>query len=575
MNRKLFVTIFVLLTLALAVGSAAAQDPRPAVPQTLLGAGFTYQGQLKNASGPVNGTCDFQFSLWDAAGSGAPPTGGAQLGTTQSLTAGVTNGLFTVVLNDAGQFGASAFTGEARWLQIAVRCPAGSGAYTTLSPRQAVLPAPLSLAMPGLYTRSNATSPNLIGGYSGNIISPTVVGGTIGGGGLLNGENVVREDYGTIGGGNLNLVSGNAGTVGGGSDNAVTNLVATISGGQANTASGGAAAVGGGKGNIASGLHATVPGGALNTAQGEASLAAGTHAQALHTGTFVWGDWTEADFASTGNNQFLIRANGGVGINTNVPTRTLDVNGVIGVFDGGTRTYYGGLASEVNGALIELGVNDSSTNRFGGVYGSAAQGGLIRVDARAGANLFQFLGRPAGSTAGVVSLAALNSSGVLTINGLGSAGATALCRNASNQISACSSSGRYKSNIHDLRPGLDMIEKLRPVTFNWTTNGEADLGLVAEEVNQVWPVLTTLNQDGQIEGVKYDRISTVLVKAVQEQQKQIAELKAQNTSQQQVITQLKNGAAPEPPVNVFNVISVLALGGVIVIGLRQKRRGQA
>ena len=69
------------------------------------------------------------------------------------------------------------------------------------------------------------------------------------------------------------------------------------------------------------------------------TFAAGQQAQANHQGTFVWADSTNAPFASTGNDQFLIRANGGVGINTNAPARSLDVNGVIGVFDGGTRTY--------------------------------------------------------------------------------------------------------------------------------------------------------------------------------------------------------------------------------------------
>jgi len=37
-------------------------------------------------------------------------------------------------------------------------------------------------------------------------------------------------------------------------------------------------------------------------------------------GAFVWGDSANADFASTGENQFLVRASGGVGINKNNPT---------------------------------------------------------------------------------------------------------------------------------------------------------------------------------------------------------------------------------------------------------------
>lgn len=112
-----------------------------------LGTGFTYQGQLKKAGVPLNGTADFQFTLWDAAGSGNPPTGGTQIGNMQAVNAQtVTDGLFTVALNSTGQFGASAFNGEARWLQIAVRSPAGGvGSFTTLSPRQPLTAAPHSL----------------------------------------------------------------------------------------------------------------------------------------------------------------------------------------------------------------------------------------------------------------------------------------------------------------------------------------------------------------------------------------------------------------------------------------------
>jgi hypothetical protein len=101
-----------------------------------MGTAFTYQGQLKKAGNPVNGTCDFQFSLWDAA------TGGAQISSSQAK-AGVTvsNGLFTIPDLD---FGAGAFQGDARWLQIAVKC-AGDASYVTLSPRQPLTPAPYAL----------------------------------------------------------------------------------------------------------------------------------------------------------------------------------------------------------------------------------------------------------------------------------------------------------------------------------------------------------------------------------------------------------------------------------------------
>lgn len=99
----------------------------------------TYQGQLKDAGGPATGTHNITFTLWDAAGSGSPPAGGAQIGAADSNPGTVvTNGLFTVELNDTGQFGAAAFNGEARWLQISVN-------GTVLSPRQPVTAAPFAL----------------------------------------------------------------------------------------------------------------------------------------------------------------------------------------------------------------------------------------------------------------------------------------------------------------------------------------------------------------------------------------------------------------------------------------------
>ncbi len=101
-----------------------------------LGADFTYQGRLNQSGMPLNGTADFQFRLFDAA------SGGAQVGTTQSANnVTITDGLFTASLN----FGTGVFTGEARWLEIAVRSPAGSGTFTTLATRQSLAAAPYAL----------------------------------------------------------------------------------------------------------------------------------------------------------------------------------------------------------------------------------------------------------------------------------------------------------------------------------------------------------------------------------------------------------------------------------------------
>ncbi|MBN1889354.1 MAG: tail fiber domain-containing protein [Thermoflexales bacterium] len=214
-------------------------------------------------------------------------------------------------------------------------------------------------------------TPNLAGGYSGNVISDTVQGGTIGGGGELDYVNRVTADYATIGGGQSNQATGSYATVGGGRANQASYTSAAIGGGSANRASGDSSTIGGGSNNQAdawgatvgggignratgatatvgggsnnqattdatvgggsrnqagyaatvgggsdnlAGSYATVPGGQSNTAQGRYSFAAGLRAKANHNGAFVWGDSTYADVASTAPNQFVVRASGGISL---------------------------------------------------------------------------------------------------------------------------------------------------------------------------------------------------------------------------------------------------------------------
>jgi hypothetical protein len=124
-------------------------------------------------------------------------------------------------------------------------------------------------------------------------------------------ENLASADHGFIGGGQWNISSGTASVVGGGDYNTGSGVGAAVGGGGYNTASGYGATVGGGLANASTGYVGTVPGGRFNLAGGDYSFAAGHRAKANHTGAFVWADATDADFASTGNNQFQIRAGGG------------------------------------------------------------------------------------------------------------------------------------------------------------------------------------------------------------------------------------------------------------------------
>jgi hypothetical protein len=165
-------------------------------------------------------------------------------------------------------------------------------------------------------------TPNVIGGSPVNFVSSGVAGATIGGGGaagyyivpfsFLAYTNSVFGDFGTVGGGEENT-SGFEATVGGGSENTASGNYSTVGGGANNTtASGYWATVSGGNGNSASGSGSIVPGGYMNLAGGNYSFAAGQQAHAIHPGAFVWADSQNATFASTANDQFCVRAQGGV-----------------------------------------------------------------------------------------------------------------------------------------------------------------------------------------------------------------------------------------------------------------------
>jgi hypothetical protein len=122
------------LVAALSSARFAAAEP--------MGTGFTYQGHLNDGGAPATGLYDLTFTLHD------DPSNVASVGTYIVLSAvPITNGLFTVELNSAGEFGANAFNGEARWLQIGVRTNTNIALknFTFLAPRQLLTAAPHAL----------------------------------------------------------------------------------------------------------------------------------------------------------------------------------------------------------------------------------------------------------------------------------------------------------------------------------------------------------------------------------------------------------------------------------------------
>lgn len=192
------------------------------------------------------------------------------------------------------------------------------------------------------------SSPSVVMGAQSNALNGTTEGVFIGGGaansasgrfavvgggssnragGPLAGSTVA--EYAAVLGGNLNQADGRASAVLGGESNVAAGDGGFVGGGQSNDASGRNASAVGGQFNVASGNESTVLGGRENFAAGRVSLAAGEGAAAAHDGAFVWASGLPQFglFSSTGPNQFLIRAPGGVGINHNQPEQMLHLRG--------------------------------------------------------------------------------------------------------------------------------------------------------------------------------------------------------------------------------------------------------
>lgn len=290
MNRKVLSSICMVILITLLGISVFSQKVRGAKNyQALSGNAFTYQGQLIRSGAAVDGKCDFLLSLWTDSSSGS------QVGENLSFDdVSIRGGYFTIPSLD---FGNGAFNGEARWLEIETMCE-GDTVYTKLSPRQPISPAPYALALPGFYTRQNETSPNVIGGYPGNIITGGLFGAAIGGGGSVDGVNRVTDHFGTIsgglnnrvgnqdaaldnaaygaiGGGANNIVDAGYATVSGGFQNIAGNPYAAISGGSNNQTGGASAFVGGGEANAAAGEYSAISGGKNNLTQGQAAVVSG------------------------------------------------------------------------------------------------------------------------------------------------------------------------------------------------------------------------------------------------------------------------------------------------------------
>ncbi len=424
-----------------------------------LAAPITYQGQLRDGSGPYDGTANMAFRLYNS------PTGGSMVGSLVSLSnVQVNNGLFQVELD----FGGGAFDGSQRWLQVTVD-------GTVLHPRQPVTAAPMAhfaLEAPPGDSLWNQSGDNIsyTAGYVGigamNSNFPLMVQGTDqDGSSALVVHRMSENDF-----------------------NSVLNLVA----------------------------HPRTGG----TATGNRNLMRFNHSAAgvANIGTIVTGTDPAvlADFTillrrpeppHSSAERLRVRSDGAVIVNS-------------GPLVVGGNTLIGGWSQD-----DRLGVGTDNPWNTLHVVANEGQGPFRfaqhtadNIVLRGHSNRGVSVGA-AYSTAQVPS-SGLRVSGQVRIDSFGSTTANTVCRTPDGTIANCTSSERYKRDIKPLGLAVGRLKELQPVQYRWRDRDEGDIGLIAEEVAELFPELVYHNEEGQIEGIVQSRLMAVVIAAYQQFEQQ-------------------------------------------------------
>ncbi|HWO56919.1 MAG TPA: tail fiber domain-containing protein [bacterium] len=337
-----------------------------------------------------------------------------------------------------------------------------------------------------------------------------------GGGGFDSDSNSAKGANATIGGGRHNYADGVVATVSGGASNNAPASHATISGGGSNSATDFGAVVCGGYANTAAGAWSTVAGGDHCEATGQCSFAAGRNAKAIHNGSWVWGSSEPVDFPSTADRQFLIRAVGGVGINTNTPTEDLTINGTV-AFENSSLPAINMFESGTSNADKMILAHSSAFPDWGLEYRDADDKFVFIRDGFPGMTI-DF--NQANTLVGFGSVD--SPSNIITLPNFNSINGRAL-----GFAWDVYSSRRWKTNIRPLDGSLDKVRRLQGVSYDPIEGGGRQIGLIAEDVGQVVPEVVQYEENGvDAKSIDYARLVALLIEGMKEQQKRIETLEA-------------------------------------------------
>jgi hypothetical protein len=200
---------------------------------------------------------------------------------------------------------------------------------------------------------------------------------------------------------------------------------------------------------------------------------------------------------------FIING-GNVGIGITSPKQKLDVNGLVAITNTNTSGYGELLFYENSSIKADIFVNGSSQTNYAGANSMNIWQGSNAPMAfyTNGTNERMRI-----TSAGNVGIGTASPSYLLDVNG--TARVTTLIE---------TSAAKYKTNIQPLEPQLSRVTQLEPVTFDWIDkpNPKTNIGLIADEVEKIYPEFVSKTEDGEIEGIEYSKLTTVLIQSIKE-----------------------------------------------------------
>ena len=240
-------------------------------------------------------------------------------------------------------------------------------------------------------------------------------------------------------------------------------------------------------------------------------------------------DGAEVRFSiGEGDEKFIMDDDGHVGLNDNGPDYHLEM---VGVGSTTNSSGYFGITNSSNGDIFEIdtngnvGISDQTADLKLEVVGNSTDGyfGVSSVHSNDGDLFIVDENGNVGVGDNNPSEAQFVVNGDIYADVSASVGADPLCWDGSSLslIGDCTSLAKYKDNIEDLSLGLEDLLALQPREFDWDLGAkdDHDLGFIAEEVAAVSPLLAEYDHEtGTLNGVKYSRLTALIVKGMQEQQ---------------------------------------------------------